>query len=107
MLNVERKKYERIVRASRKLQPRSCVCGSVGVLVTIHHAIYGTMGVRCECASCGLKGTLHSINDCVACEDGIATPITPRSLARGVKNAVKEWEYLMIEYRQMKKRKDD
>ena len=96
MLNVERKKYERIVRAGKKLQPKNCVCGSVGVLVNIHHAICGPMGVRCECPSCGLKGTLHSINDFISCEDGFATPITPRSLARGVKKAVKEWEILII-----------
>ena len=96
MQTVERDKYEKIIKRSKKLQPKCCKCGGQ-VTVSVIFPSYGSVGARCECTKCKLSGSFHSITELVKCADGIATPITEKSFVDGIKRAIKEWDGMIEE----------
>ena len=95
-LNLPAEKFNKIVRQSRRLTPRRCVCGS-SASVKIHFAFYGPVGVRVECNACNRSGEMQRITEPIGTENKFGTPITEKALMKGIKNAIVLWNNTMRE----------
>ena len=89
-LDLSRNQFNSIIKRSQRLSPRQCCEGGV-VSIRIYRAIYGPVGVRCECDKCGRCGEMHSITDYISTGNTIGTPVTERSIIRGIRKAVRSW----------------
>ena len=100
--NLSREKFEKLTQQARKLEPVRCNC-NYSASVKIHYAFYGPVGVRVECNKCSRVGPMQMITEAIATTDNggsIGTPVTERSLMKGIKSAVRDWDrYLAIERR--------
>lgn len=93
--NLTSKDFNKLKAQEKRLRPRGCSCGSNSVSVRVYYAFYGPAGVRCECAECGRAGVLQNITEAVGTEISFGTPVTYRSLIKGVKKAVADWNELI------------
>lgn len=103
--NLPKDKFDKLVRESKRLQPTKCNCEQGSVSVNIHYAFCGPVGVRCECRGCGRVGELQQITEFIGTEGCGGTPVTQRSLIKGIKKAVKQWDAAMAVYNDKKEDK--
>ena len=99
--NMSKKKFNELLAQAKKLNPVRCNCGHPAS-VKIHFAFYGPVGVRCECNKCERVGPMQSITTAIGThEDGdkFATPVTERSLIKGIKSATRAWNIALVEER--------
>ena len=96
-----KEKFNKLIKQERKLEPVRCNCGS-SASVKIHYAFYGPVGVRVECNRCKRVGDLQNITEFISTEGSLGTPVTERSLIRGIKSATKAWSIALAEERRDK-----
>lgn len=88
---VSDRKMDAIIR--RNISWDVCpICGSSSVDIVIQLRWYGTIGAKAVCRDCGRSTRTHPINEALdTAGHRFATPITNRSLMRGVFSALNEW----------------
>ena len=89
-LGLSQKQFNSIIKRSQRLSPRQCCEGGV-VSIRIYRAFYGPVGVRCECDKCGRYGEMQTITEFITSGERAGTPVTERSLIRGIRKAVRSW----------------
>ena len=89
--NLSQEKFNKLIKQSEKLHPKRCKCGG-SASIKIHFAFYGPVGVRIECNHCERVGEMARITEFIGTEDKAGTPVTEKSLMKGIKIAVKLWK---------------
>ena len=92
-LNIRRGKFDKLIRQGRNYHIQHyCRCGSSVEIVMPF--FYGTAGfVQVRCPKCGRKGKRHHIHELIKSGSRNGTPTTDRSLARGIRETIFEWNY--------------
>ena len=96
MKEVSRRKLDCILKKSINFS--GCRCNSCGmpcsVEIVVVMPMYGREGAYIKCGRCGSVLTkTYPINDCFTDETGrLATPVTHKSLLRGILHAVSDYK---------------
>lgn len=93
MKSVSENKIDVLVSKSIKLNP--CECGNGHGEIVIMIPWYGATGAKCRCSNCGRETKVYGISTTLISDTRIATPIIDRSLIKGIRNAVNDWNKRM------------
>ena len=83
--------FDKIIK--NRIDTRLCKkCGS-GCTIRVEFAAYGPTGAWCKCKNelCGAKTKMQGISEYITTADRCATPVTQKSLIKGIKKAIKQW----------------
>ena len=92
MKEVSSRKFEVLMDKSLKVKHKCPECGYPGANIVIEVRMYGREGAKAVCPECSFETKHFRTNDCFSDGKGrLGTPVTPKSLLRGIWNAVNSW----------------
>lgn len=96
MRTVSSVKFDSIIGKSIEVLCKCSECGYPGADVLVSFRLYGQEGARVKCPKCGFETKFFHTHDCFFdAENGrLGTPVTHKSLLKGILNAVKHWNDL-------------